>query len=835
MERRIEIRRPLLYVAVCFAAAILIAFYAGYLPALGVLLFLIPVCRAKPFFNPRRTLILLMTASYLVGFADYTVVTCIKDPLADTVVNSGEKEISCVLYGTVKDTEMRTSGADEEPEQSLQLDVRAQSLILKGESMPVKGKSIILARCYEGSYNSAIEDEMGELARMAIPGAVVELHGELAIPNGRRNPGCFDYSLYLKSIGIETTFSVNRIYIMEPSHSLMGTLFSLRESFLADLQTNTNPETAAMMRAIMFGDKGLLDEETREVFQKNGTAHILAVSGLHIGLLYSFLLFLWSKVLGLQRGRMFFLTMTVFFVGYAALSGFSPSVVRAVFMVLLHVFAKMTGRRYDMNSAAFLVTIIILLLNPFMIFNMGFQMSFLAVLTMALILPYIKRLYTGLFLSSAVIQLGLAPFIAYNYNYFSIIAMIINVPVIFLAGFIMPAGLIAMFFSFGPLTLLPVAPLAGDITMILCKTLTAINEFAAMDGVTVFQVASPPAGLLAVYYLGLLMFASEEGRLMILRHREKIILWAAAGVLLAGLSFNVLTDDGFGRTDAVFVDVGQGDCIHLKLEDRGLLGTGLGGRNRNYLIDGGGSPYFNVGRQTLKPYLLKNGVTHVDGAFVTHLHTDHYKGICELAKEGMVDRLYTYDANRCREAEILEETGLEPEDIVFLCAGETVDLGKTRGIRMPGLGSNAAVSVLWPAKKTEAQYRELLKNEEDENALSLIMRVELDGRTILVTGDMDEVGEKDLLQEYRDVNADILKIAHHGSKYSSSDAFLDAVKPGFVVIQVGKNNYGHPTPEVLLKLDERGVPVYRNDLDGAVGIEIEKGAVKKIRKIIDIK
>ena len=146
-----------------------------------------------------------------------------------------------------------------------------------------------------------------------------------------------------------------------------------------------------------------------------------------------------------------------------------------------------------------------------------------------------------------------------------------------------------------------------------------------------------------------------------------------------------------------------------------------------------------------------------------------------------------------------------------------------------------ALEVLWPPGKSDAQYQQMIINEKDENAASLIMRVTLSGVSMIATGDLGEDGEQELMRTYEDnsLHADILKVGHHGSKTSSSEAFLDAVQPAFAVIQVGENNmYGHPTPEVLQRLVSRGIPVWRNDQQGAIGVKVRRERVKNIKVMI---
>ncbi|MBQ0079336.1 MAG: MBL fold metallo-hydrolase, partial [Eubacterium sp.] len=247
-----------------------------------------------------------------------------------------------------------------------------------------------------------------------------------------------------------------------------------------------------------------------------------------------------------------------------------------------------------------------------------------------------------------------------------------------------------------------------------------------------------------------------------------------------------------------------GDCVHIKTED-----------NKNYLMDGGGSENYQVGKKTLRPYLLKNGVSHIDGAMVTHLHTDHYQGIIELCKEGMVDKLIVYEGNQMFEDEILADTGLKREDVIYVGGGDKLNLGK-----------GARADILWPEKKSVSEYKRSITSETDENEISLIIKVTVNDVDVLVTGDVDAECEEMMINaKGESASASVLKVAHHGSRYSWSDSFMDAVKPEMAVIQVGKNNYGHPTSEVLDGLEARGIPVMRNDLMGAIGLDVRKGQI----------
>lgn len=680
---------------------------------------------------------------------------------------------------------------------------KLEYMYLKGYADEINGAPIkkekILIKIYD------VNEEI-------IPGRTIEISGTLQLPQGRRNPGCFDYALYLKSIGISRTIIAERTELCESNDlygKVLSALWKLKEGFITELEKSSNEETASLMRAIMFGEKTDLEEETLEGFRRNGTAHVLAVSGLHVGMIYAFLRAVWIW----KKGRLFFVVVILFFLVYMVMASFAPSVVRAVIMIWLHVFADMTNRRYDMASAAFFTAFLMLMHNPMHLFNAGFQMSFLAVLSLSLMLPIIKRFYSGVFLGSFAIQAGLTPYTIYVFNYFSLASIFVNVPIIFLTGFIVPMGLCAMVLYGMAASTGILQPVFDFVTGSLggfCRIMTKLNEMTGVEGITVFDIQSPPLWLIALYYLILLVFVSEDGRLLFMRKKKKVIALLAGLVVSLSLVFSLEAGNHFKSMDVVFVDVGQGDCIHFRV-----------GRNGDYLVDGGGSITYDVGTKTLKPYLLKNGAKAVDGAFVTHLHTDHYKGIAELCREGMVEKLFLYEGYKVREEEILEDTGLDREDIIYIYAGQTVMLGR-----------DAAVEVLWPERHSDREYEKMAADEEDENAMSLIMKVNVKGRSVLATGDVDADCLDELARKYSSgLKADILKVAHHGSKYSDSDAFVEASLPEYSVIQVGQNNFGHPDKGIVEKFRQQGIIVYRNDTDGAVAFKFRKNIHMNVRTV----
>lgn len=608
----------------------------------------------------------------------------------------------------------------------------------------------------------------------------VYITGEVSMPKERSNPGTFDYRRYLKSIGIRCIITAENIENVKKAGGIAALLKSAK-CRTADIFESALGDDSAVVMGLLFGETSGIDEDIIETFRRGGTAHVLAVSGLHLGLLYSFLCRFKRKKRSIPADIAIVLALSA----YTALAGFTASVVRACLMIFIHIAGNHLNRRYDLISSTCVSMIIILAVNPMQIYSAGFQMSFLAVITLGIMIPLIQKKIKGILLPMIAVQTGMVPYTMYVFNYVSLTSVISNIPVYFIAAAMIPAGISVIAFCWLPVIAKPAAMITG----LFVKLLLWCNDFTYMGGVFTFDVASPSVIFLAVYYIFIFYMCSEAGQIALIRRNYKKIAAVFAAAVICGAGCSVYLSDGFEKTDMVFVDVGQGDCLHIK----------AGGKN--LLIDGGGSFNYNVGKSTLKPYLLKNGVTKIDMAIATHLHTDHYQGLKELSQTYRIKKLGVYEANSVNENHLKKE--FKTDEILYLAAGDVINMGR-----------NVSVEVLSPDRGNPL-------DEKDENKNSLVLRVNVKGSSVLMTGDIDEKGEKTLIAD-TDIKADILKIAHHGSRYSSCEKFIAVAAPKIAVIQVGKNTYGHPSEEVIKRLEEHKITVLRNDEQGAVGIRVNK-------------
>ncbi len=671
----------------------------------------------------------------------------------------------------------------------------AEDLTVKGMVSDVRqtdDKTTVVAETEEygrvliTSYDD-IEDAAGLCGRPVI------VTGDIGPARTRSNPGCFDYRLYLRGRKILSVMKAGKIQAGPVKRQFLNKLSVYRADVRSKISGSMSEDGAALLTAMLFGDKSDLDDDVYESFRKNGTAHILAVSGLHVGMIYALL----TVLLGGRRKTGRNIVILLILACYTVMAGCAPSIVRAVIMISLHIAASLTHRRYDMLTAASAAALLMLLYEPYALFSSGFQMSFLAIAAISFLMPLIEiKRPAGkmkkLIMPAVLMQLATAPYTAYVFNCFSAGAFIANIPVIYLAGLIVPAGvMLTVSVPFSE----HISAFSAGFADLACSLMMRCNDLFYHENITSFDVESPPLAFVLIYYSVLFGMTSETFRLAVLRREKAKTAIVLLTTILCILGISASFTNRFLDAECVFVDVGQGACVHLRTPE-----------GKNILIDGGGRPSFgdeesfDVGKKILMPYLLKNKAGHVDIAMVTHLDADHYQGITTICREGMVGKLVLHDCLEDEKERIMNDTGMKEEDIVFLSTGSTI---KEAGFSLEIIGP---VTV-----------------GESENANSLVLRCAYGDKHILIAGDADKDEESDMVSAYSKtgkLQCDIMQVPHHGSGYSSSDIFLDAVRPQAAVIQVGKNNYGHPSPGTLERLNEHGIMIFRNDTDGAVGADI---------------
>lgn len=609
----------------------------------------------------------------------------------------------------------------------------------------------------------------------------ISLKEGLEYPTSATNPRSFDYKKYLFGKGITYVGYGGRLNWISQDRPLIymikTEILKTREFFLS--ACFTRDESKALAKGILFGDTEDIAEDTYKVFRENGTAHILAVSGLHIGIIYQSYEAVRARI-GRKRRcikGLFTVIFILFLLLYGTATLWSPSVTRAIFLVYLKIIGDKLDRRYDILSAVSVINLIMVLMRPYYVYSVSFQLSFLSAYGISVIIPRLRGRIPNALCLPLGLQFFLLPYMIREFNYFNISSVVINIIIVYLVSIYVPIGIIIYLVTVilmyaGGLDIihsLGFIELLGTPISSLGMLINKLEEWFDIYGSLGITLTSP--GLFTVVLLMLLvLFIFSETFLVLMERKDlKGIGLVLILIILTAGFFGISDRSPFDEASQIFIDVGQGDSLHLSWDE-----------DRDILIDGGGRKDFSVGEKVLKPYLLRNGTRDLDLAITTHHHMDHYKGIEEL--------------NLCYPIKKILEQGIK---------GDIIRLSKDRYIK-----------VLWPLKENIKSH--------DENYFSRVFMVYDKGIRTLVTGDITEEGENALIKEYKntdELKCHILKVAHHGSRFSSCEDFLEITEPQVAVISVGRrNNYGHPSPEVIEKINDLGIIIYRTDLDGAVGI-----------------
>ena len=673
-----------------------------------------------------------------------------------------------------------------------------ESSEIKGRviSAETKDEDLIMIVKMTGSRPSKVRATIrgcGITDPFRIIGASVEAVGEYSELMPADDPGCFDYRLYMRSRGICVSFKAYSFEITDTGDSIpvriRRHLYRAREDFISRF----DDETAGFIRGIIFGDKSGIDEDTVREFNENSTGHILAVSGLHVGFLYGLLRFLTGR----RRSRKVSALIIAILIMYGEMTMWSPATIRAMIVMSISLLSLHFERRSDLLTSVSLAALLILLKEPYQLFNAGFRLSFMAMCGIAFFTKPISRFCGEALGVMLAVQMGTVPLTAYLFHRFNPLSVLINVPVILLASVMVPVCILMLLAE----TVCGSVPhIAVSFIELISYAVVRLNHLLNFNGEFSVRSAGTGGAMLIAVYIIMLGISSEWVRVMIIRTDPLKVIKAGIILLVPVFMLGVCLYDGFSDDEIVFVAVGQGDCVHVRAEGRDIL------------IDGGGSDAYNVGEKILMPYLLHEGAYKVDMALLTHLHSDHYKGIAELAAEYPVGILGV-PADYRESADNKSRFTAGAKKIIYISPDTRIDIA-----------DDIYVEPIWPMTVSGDPF-----SIDDPNEHNTVYMIHYKGTKVMVTGDLLEEDELHMIEYYEGTDVlkcDVLKVAHHGSKTSSSEAFLDAASPSVAVIQAGRNNfYGHPHAQTLERLEERGIKVCRTDLDGAVGVDIRHGRV----------
>lgn len=631
------------------------------------------------------------------------------------------------------------------------------------------------------------------------PGDEVSFKGVLREPLPNTNPKLYNHKLNLLTEGIFVTITIRDHSIQYITKADCSPIARIRYGFIEKAESAfdsyLSERNSSLLKAVILGRNSYLKEENIGSFRQLGLAHILAVSGLHIGLISGILTGLLAY-LGTSGKVNKTITLGVIWL-YAYIIGYPPSMIRANIMFSLLSISRIWGEAYDSINTLFFALFIMLILNPHWVFSIGFQLSFISTFFILFLTPRLKEIFypegsqwIKSLIAIIALQIGLLPIQAYYFNRLSIIGIVANLLIVPLFSICLILGLFLLLFSY----LVP--PIAYSIGMLINFLLDI--QFFAIDILSYFpyielKVSSPSfVGILCYYILLFIAIGTIEITNIDKKINKAIIFYLLFLIFISSLSIYI--DQSI---EIRFIDVGQGDSILIRTQ---------GG---DYLIDTGGDPFgnFSIGENILLPYLEKEGIFKLKGIFITHYDEDHCKSLPYLMDNIKIEKIYIgykRENNKLYE-EIIYKAAEKNIPVILLKVGEVL-----------ALDDNTRIKAVGPSEDL------VLNTSIGENDLSLVLLMNYYNRNILFTGDIEKIGESHLL-EVLDTKVDFLKVPHHGSNSSSSEDLLDKLEPDIAFISVGKNNmFGHPHEEVVNRYGDRNIQLYRTDELGLIKLKLNK-------------
>lgn len=583
---------------------------------------------------------------------------------------------------------------------------------------------------------------------------IVRLTGTVSNAEYGKNFLLFNYKSYLKSKKIYTTiFCSYTPIVIKEDYSIYNKLTNSFKSYTENLfSSKLNKNNSEIILSMILGDSDYLDDVLYYNIKRMGLAHIFAVSGLHIGLLYATLL-RFFKLIGFNRRISWVITWSLLWI-YGFLIGFPISIMRALVMFTFLFGSEVLFRKYNSINALAISALVLTIINPFWVFDVGFILSFSAALSLVLFNKYIqknikikskilKTVYMYLFL-----QLFTFPVVIYFFNYLPVLGIIYNLLLIPIFTIVLIVSFVFLIFNNLFVYTLIVPFKLFDYLLYSLRYIINITENIKFNGIT---MATPSIYEIIFFYISIffILYSYKTKAKSFLRIGYLIIMsfymitYIVVPILDTSLYFNI-------------IDVGQGMFSTVKY------------KNYDFVFDCGSTSNNNLGKYTVVPYLTKNGINEIDGIFISHWDLDHYSGIYNLIDCDNINirNIFSSSDNETINAEIK----LLKKDDSF------------------NLDNEFKITIL-------ASFDNIVA--DNKNNTSLVVLLNYNGRYILLPGDIESGNEYELINNLS--KTDILILPHHGSKTSSSESFVDVVSPKFAVISYGKNSYGIPSDDVLMR------------------------------------
>lgn len=761
----------------------------------------------------------------------------------------GDRELPCTVSGKIK--EIKTDGLSDT------YYITADSIV--SSEFAYKGKIGIVIYTSAGKERKNNPGNTDHIYLDYINGDYICMSGTVSVPDSATNPGTFDQYIYLRNKGYYLCISNGTIESgNHRPYSIEGFLYGIKNRCTKIIDNSFDSESAGIVKAMLVADKSTLDKNIKKLYSENGIAHIMAISGVHVAIIG---MTLYGFLRKLRIGRLISGTFSIaIIILYGIMTGMSSSTERAVIMLILSIAAEYFGRKTDAPTSMGFAMIIMVLGNPYVILDAGFQLSFAAITGVTVVAPQLRKLLRMFkcfikeayekkkqkhkkimslrkmiikLIDALVVGIGsfitTTPVIIYYYYQFPPYSILINLIVIPLVSLIVGGSILVvltgLFFTGAAVVM------TYPVRLILFGYKYLCIFASGLPGASVL-VGHISIGMVFVYYLSIVLIFAILRMIRIGKtEREGPILYLMlATVLFLTVVYEVYSYDK--SLKVVYMDVGQGDGVLLRTSGHGGI-----------LIDGGSSSNKRVGEYVMVPVLKYYGVSEVEYAFVSHGDADHVSGLEYLLNEEqsgvhVVNLVLPEYGDQDALQELKSEATANNVNIIYMKPGdnitynhqhaETINIECLYPDEEAGQGvldtNNLSMilktTITWDVR--EADIENLNKSSDSDASLSLLF---VGDAGIAAEQRLIELYEKNSLGEIPDsIACDILKVGHHGSRNSSGSDFLKRVSAMYGIISCGKDNrYGHPHAETLERLKMADTKYMTTKEHGAIILSIERG------------
>jgi len=663
-------------------------------------------------------------------------------------------------------------------------------------------KKVCTAKIVRNNKKILINIKMSQDIPSIKYGDSLYIEGEFKQPEEARNYKGYNYKQYLKTKKIIGTVELEKAKILKSSN---GSFIHNIQKYIKDTINGTlTDEEGNLLLAILLGDKDKLSEDIQERFKTSNLSHMLAVSGAHVSYIILGLTYvLQNSIIGKKNEKIVCIIFLLFFM---AITNFTPSVTRACIMAVLTLFSGIIYRKSDVYTNISVAALITLIFNPYNLLDLGFQLSYGGTIGIIIFIKRIQEKKSNSKVINYIKQMALVsiyaniiiiPIMMYHFNTVSFTFIISNIMASPILGIIV---ITRFLFIIASITVKPLTRLIAIFIKPILSILIKISQICSKLPFSNILVVTPYMFNVISYY-AIILYCIKSKK----NNKCKIIICLLIVLILINFIIYIFPQ----KLRIFFIDVGQGDSTLIITPDK-----------KTVLIDGGGSDSFDVGEKVLLPYLLDRRILKIDYVLISHFDTDHCGGILTIMEKVKVKNIIISEqAEHSENYERFKKLMIHKKiRLIEVKKGDKIKIGRYSEFK-----------ILFPTSR--------LLSENPLNNNSIVAQFNYNNFKMLFTGDIEKLAEQQILKaEKAEIRADILKVAHHGSKTSSIPEFIKAVKPKIALIGVGKNNtFGHPNQQTIKNLENIKCRIYRTDLQGEIIIKIDQKGRMNVKSKLKIK